>query len=258
MKRYIKLYSLTGLLCMCSFASAQKNIDEIIRDASNNYYVIKQKADAWFAERGMVGTGYKEFKRWEFLVRNNIEPDGTIPDFASRNNEALDNFRASNRRPEGTEAGVSNWIPLGQQDPTILPGDNQNGVGRTSSVDFVGSDIWVSTPGGGMWFGNSLGGSSYSWTAKTDGIPNLAVQDIEICPSNNNIMYAMTGAVGSASGYRSTGVLKSTDAGTTWLTTGLTFPGTGSVKGYKLLSSPSNTNILGALYCNGLFITPNW
>jgi hypothetical protein len=245
------------LCCMVSnTAIAQKTtIDDIIRDPSNNYFIIKQKADQFFQLNGMIGTGYKEFKRWEFMVKNNITADGILPDFVTNNQRALDNFNAANLRPDGVQAGVSNWIPLGQQDPTIEPGDAQNGVGRTSSLDFVGSDIWVSTPGGGIWFGNFLGGSSYNWTAKTDGIPNLAVQDIEICPSNTNIMYALTGAVGGFSGYRSTGVLKSTDAGNTWSTTGLTFPETGNVKGYKLLTHPTNTNIVWACTDNGLFRT---
>ncbi len=256
MNRYIKRLFVFAVFCgMVNGNLLAQTIDDILRDPSNNYFTIKQRAETFFAQRGTVGTGYKEFKRWEFLVRNNIATDGTIPDMVTKNQQALDNFRTSNRDPGGIEAGVSNWIPLGQPNPTIQAGDNHNGVGRTSSLDFIGSDIWVSTPGGGMWFGDFLGGSSYSWTAKTDGIPNLAVQDIEIAPTNTNIMYALTGAVGGASGYRSTGVLKSIDAGTTWATTGLSFPESGGVKGYKLLVSPSSANIVWACTDNGLYRT---
>lgn len=254
MNKYImKLTWIVFAFTFVGSIKAQNNIDEILRDPSNNYFVIKQKADAYFALRGIVGTGYKEFKRWEFLIKNNIPTSGMLPDLVKNNQDALTSFKAT--YPPTPLSGVANWIPLGQPNPTIQAGDPQNGVGRTSSLDFVGSDIWVSTPGGGMWFGDFLGGSSYGWTAKTDGIPNLAVQDIEICPTNNNIMYALTGAVGGASGYRSTGVLKSTDAGTTWATTGLSFPETGGVKGYKLLSHPSNTSIVWACTDNGLFRT---
>ncbi len=257
MKRIIKRIVVSFIFCVVYTNIHAQTIDDIIRDPSNNYFIIKQKAEAYFALRGTVGTGYKEYKRWEFLTKNNIEPDGTLPDFVNNNRQALEQFKTANRQILGPTAGVSNWIPLGQPNPTIQAGDNHNGVGRTSSLDFVGNDIWVSTPGGGMWFGNFLGGSSYSWTAKTDGIPNLAVQDIEIAPTNTNIMYALTGAVGSASGYRSTGVLKSTDAGTTWATTGLSFPESGGVKGYKLLVNPSSSSIVWACTDNGLYRTAN-
>lgn len=254
MKKFIFIFTLL-LLLFPSILSAQANIDEIMRDPSGNYFVIKQKANAWFQQKGIIGTGYKEFKRWEFLVRNNINRDGTIPDFAARNLEALNYFKANNAQPNGPLAGVSDWIPQGQPNPTIQAGDGQNGVGSIRSIDFSGSNIWVGTPGGGLWYGSFLGGSSYSWAPKTDGIPNLAVQDMEIAPTNSNIMYAMTGSVGGASGYKSTGVLKSTDAGTTWASTNLTFPVSGGVKGYKILCSSTNSNTVWACTTNGLYRT---
>ena len=248
------------LMFCCSLANGilyAQNIDAILRDPSNNYFVIKQKAEAYFTLRGTVGTGYKEYKRWEFITKNNIYSNGTLPDVVQNNQLALDNFKSANRQLVGITAGISNWIPLGQQDPTIQAGNGQNGSGSIRSIDFVGSSLWVGTPGGGMWKGVFAGGSNYNWTAKTDGIPNLAVQDIEISPTNTNVMYALTGAVGSASGYRSTGVLKSIDAGNTWTTTGLNFPESGGVKGYRLVVSSTSSNIVWACTDNGLYRTAN-
>ncbi len=259
MNRYIKRFSsLLVFLVIAGKGGFAQNIDAIIRDPSNNYYVIKQKADAYFQQYGTVGTGWKEFKRWEFLVKNNIERDGALPDFVRSNQAALDNFNANNIQPSGATGilgGIANWQPLGQANPTIQAGDPQNGVGSIRCMEFSGSNIWVGTPGGGMWLGNFLGGSSYSWSAKTDGIPNLAIQEIEIAPTSSNIIYALTGAVGSASGYRSTGVIKSVDGGNTWQTTGLSFPESGGVKGYRLLVSPTNSSIVWACTDNGLFRT---
>jgi hypothetical protein len=255
MNLYIKKLVLLLLCIVSSQVLLAQTIDDILRDPSNNYYIIKQKAEAYFAQRGTVGTGYKEFKRWEFLTKNNIASDGTLPDVVKKNQQAFDNFRTTNRSPVGIEAGISDWIPLGQLNPTILAGDGQNGSGSVRSIDFVGPDIWAGTAGGGMWFGNFFAGSTYFWTPKTDGIPNLAVQDIEIAATNNNIMYALTGAIGSASGYRSTGVLKSIDAGSTWATTGLDFPENGGIKGYKLLASSTNSSIVWACTDDGLYRT---
>ena len=257
MKRYIKKIVAVGFIGMLFSVNtkAQQNIDDIIRDPSNNYFTIKQKADAWFQQKGIVGTGYKEFKRWEFLVRNNIPADGTLPDFVKKNQEALDNFKANNIQPNSPLAGVANWVPLGQPNPTIQAGDAQNGSGSIRSIDFSGSNIWVGTAGGGLWYGAFAGGSTYNWTAKTDGIPNLATQDMEIAPTNSSIMYAMTGSVGNASGYRSTGVLKSTDGGTTWAQTGLSFPASGGVKGYKILCSSTSSSVVWACTTSGLYRT---
>lgn len=253
--KYLLLCFGLWILLQSSVGAQALNIDQILRDPSNNYYTIVEKAEAFFAQNGTVGTGYKEYKRWQFMVKNNIPPDGTLPDMVKNNEAALNKYKASQALKISPQATNSNWIALGQPNPTYPPGYNQNGVGRTSSLDFIGSDIWVSTPGGGMWFGNFVSGTTYSWSPKTDGIPNLAVQDIEIAPSNTNIMYALTGAVGSASGYRSTGVIKSTDAGNTWQLTGLNFPENGGTKGYKLLVHSSNSNIVWACTDAGLYRT---
>jgi hypothetical protein len=254
MKRFIKLFCIPIFLCSIQVA-AQQNIDEILRDPSNNYFVIKQKADSFFARVGTEGTGWKEFKRWEFLVRNNIFQNGDLPDFELLNRNAFSDYTAVYGRTNQVEGGVSNWIPLGQPDPTIEPGDAQNGVGALRCLEFSGSDIWVGTPGGGMWFGDFVSGSTYNWSPKTDGIPNLAVQDVMIAPTNSNIMYAITGAVGGASGYRSTGVLKSTDGGNTWATTGLNFPASGGERGYKILVSSTSSSIVWACTTLGLYRT---
>ncbi len=262
MKQIFKPFIIPLLLLCTMEVAAQQNIDEILRDPSNNYFVIKQKADSFFARVGTEGTGWKEFKRWEFLVRNNIFQNGDLPDFELLNRNALSDYTAIYGRTNQVEGGVSNWIPLGQPDPTIEPGDAQNGVGALRCLEFSGSDIWVSTPGGGMWFGDFVSGSTYNWTPKTDGIPNLAVQDVMIAPTNSSIMYAITGAVGGASGYRSTGVLKSIDGGTTWATTGLNFPASGGERGYKIVVSSTSSNIVWACTTLGLYRTTdggvNW
>lgn len=255
MKWLFKLAVLPLFLIFSPAASAQKNIDEVLRDPSNNFYTIQRKADSFFARVGTVGTGWKQYKRWEFSVRNNIMPDGAIPDFDVLNKQAYNEFKSIYGRNDFIEAGVSNWIPLGQQDPTIQAGDAQNGTGSLRCIEFNGSNIWVGGAGGGLWYGTFLGGSAYSWAPRTDGISNLSVQDVVVAPTNASIVYALTGAVGGASGYRSTGVLKSTDGGNNWSPTGLSFPANGGVKGYKIVCSSTSSNTVWACTTNGLYRT---
>jgi hypothetical protein len=261
MKRNIQWRWFGVGMCAFLFSAAQAQrptIDDIIRDPSNNYNVIQQKAEAYFRQYGTEGTGWKEYNRWAFLVRNNIGIDGTLPDMVQKNQEALDVFRTNNIQPSGATGiagGIANWTPWGQANPTIQAGDAQNGVGSIRCIERVGNDFWVGTPGGGIWFADFVSGSNYNWSARADGIPNLAVQEVRVAPTNASIMYALTGAVGGASGYRSTGVLKSVDGGNTWQTTGLSFPENGGVKGYKLVINPGNANIVWAGTDNGLFRT---
>jgi hypothetical protein len=255
MKKIFSVSLFVLALLWAGSTMAQKNIDEILSDPSNNYFVIKQKADSFFARVGTEGTGWKQYKRWEFSVRNNIQSNGDIPDFDRLNRQAYSDYKASAARNEFTEAGVSNWLPMGQLDPTIQAGDAQNGAGSLRCIEFSGSNIWSGGAGGGLWLGTFLGGSSYSWAAKTDGISNLSAQDVAIAPTSTNTMYLLTGAVGGASGYRSTGVLKSTDGGNNWATTGLSFPTSGGTKGYKIVCSPTNANVVWACMTSGLYRT---
>ncbi|MCX6319858.1 MAG: hypothetical protein NTW29_21445 [Bacteroidetes bacterium] len=255
MKKIFSLSLFAVALLWAGSTMAQKNIDEILSDPSNNYFVIKQKADSFFARVGTVRTGWKQYKRWEAFVRNNIQPNGDIPDFDRLNRQAYSDFKANYQRNEFTEAGVSNWLAMGQSDPTIQAGDAQNGAGSLRCIEFSGSNIWSGGAGGGLWLGTFLGGSSYSWVAKTDGVSNLSAQDVVVAPTSSSTLYLLTGAVGGFSGYRSTGVLKSTDGGNNWLATGLTFPVSGSVKGYKIVCSATNANVVWACTTSGLYRT---
>jgi hypothetical protein len=257
--QYIKHFLLS---CICitgttTILQAQQNFAEILRTSDNNFYTIKQRAEAYFARVGKVRTGWKDYKRWEAMVRPNIAADGKLPDFVTGNRLALETVRSSSFRTNQNfnEATTSAWQPLGQANPSIIPGNDQSGTGALRCMQFSGNDVWVGTPGGGIWYGDFVSGSTYNWTPKTDGLPNLAIEDIEFSRLNNNIMYALTGAVGGTSGYRSTGVIKSTDGGNTWSLTGLNFPEDENIKGYKLLIDPTDYNTVWAATDSGLYRT---
>lgn len=259
--QYIKYFVLSCILiaAVTPALQAQQNFAEILRTTDNNFYTIRQLAEAHFSRVGTVGTGWKDYKRWEAMVRPNIAADGKLPDFATGNRLAAELVRSSAFRNNQNyaEATTSAWQPLGQANPTIIPGNELAGTGALRCMQFSGNDVWVGTPGGGIWYGNFVSGTSYNWVPKTDGIPNLAIEDIEFSRLNNSIMYALTGAAGTASGYRSTGVIKSTDGGNTWSLTGLNFPENENIKGYKLLIHPTDYNTVWAATDSGLYRTTN-
>jgi len=244
-----------------------QTIDDIIRKSGNNFNTITQRAEAYFAQKGKIGTGWKEYGRWKAMVENNLLPGGVVPNMTARNEQALNNYKIKYPVPGSADnyavqAGNSLWTPLGQQNPTIEPGDNQNGVGCIRCLEWSGTNIWAGTPGGGIWYGDYVSGSTYNWNPRTDGLQNLAITDIEIAPTLPSKFYALTGAVGGASGYRSTGVIKSLDGGVTWNPTGLTFANDGDEKGYRLLVSNIISSTVWAATTDGLYRTTdngdNW
>jgi hypothetical protein len=253
------------LMLVLNLFSLAQNLDSVMAAGGNRYKDIVRNAEAYFAKYGTRGTGYNQYMRWKAMVKPNILDDGRVPDMDALNKTGYQKHIQEFPPLQGELAllaGVANWQPWGQATPTIAAGRNQNGSGSVRCIEWQGNDMWVGTPGGGIWFGDLVSGTTYNWSPRTDGIPNLAITDIEIAPTNNSIMYALTGAVGSASGYRSTGVLKSTDGGGTWNPTGLTFPENGNDRGYRILVNPANANIVWVASTQGLWRTTdgglNW
>ena len=119
----------------------------------------------------------------------------------------------------------------------------KRGVGRINNLTFDPNNdniLWVGSPSGGLW--KSIDGG-LSWTSNTDLLPNLGVSDIAIDPTNSNIMYIITGDRDSDDTY-AYGLMKSTDGGSTWNTTGLSFNVNSAYRGNRILIHPNNTNIL--------------
>ena len=83
---------------------------------------------------------------------------------------------------------------------------------------FDANIIWVGSPAGGLW--KSVDGGA-NWTTNTDNLPVIGVH-IAINPDNNQIMYIVTGDAYATDTY-SIGVLKSTDGGQSWNTTGISY-----------------------------------
>lgn len=203
------------------------------------------------------GKGYKQFKRWEWYWEPRILPDGKFPS----SSVTWDNYQEYlETHPDANERSGPNpnWTFKG---PSTTPG-GYNGLGRVNCMGFHPSNpntFWVGTPAGGLWK-TTNGGNS--WTTNTDNLPVLGVSDIAIDPSNANIMYIATGDGDLGSLYldgdtKSIGVLKSTNGGNTWSTTGLNWSTTAQKTIRRLLINPSNPQILIAAASDGIWRTTN-
>jgi PKD repeat protein len=213
--------------------------------------------------------GYKQFKRWEDFMAPRVYPSGDLSlpsttwerfqDYLNSNPDAMQQYQQSSAPsnsqsiggPSNNSVMSSNWTFSG---PTGAP--TGAGAGRVNFVRFDptnSSTIYVGAPAGGLWKSTNGGGT---WSSGTDFLTVIGVTDIAIDPTNTNTMYIATGD-GDAGDTYSIGVLKSTNGGTTWNTTGLSWTVNQGRTISKLLINPSNPQILLAFSSNGIYRTTN-
>ncbi|MBX3044603.1 MAG: T9SS type A sorting domain-containing protein [Ignavibacteriae bacterium] len=198
--------------------------------------------------------GWMQFKRWEWFWEQRTFPDGNFPDPMHTYNELM---KLRNQKSSDNEIlQGSDWENIGPETNT----GGYNGLGRLNCIeedpDYDGTTnrtIWVGSASGGLWKTTDDGAT---WTTKTDKLPSLGISGICINPSNKNIMYIATGDGDVADTY-SVGVLKSTDGGENWNTTGLNWTIQNNRVIRKLIMHPSNYDILYAATSIGIFKTTN-
>lgn len=217
-------------------ASAQPWMEGLTAGERNNFISIQSAFTRYWTGRDHTerSKGWKQFKRWEWFWSQRVDADGSFPDPMQLYRET----RALGTRGARTHEGTG-WVSLG---PDASPG-GYAGLGRLNCVrtDPGNPDLlWVGSASGGLW--KSIDGG-LSWTTATDELPTLGVTDIAIHPSNSSIMYIATGD-GDAGDTYSVGVLKSTDGGQTWATTGLNWSTSQQRTISRLLLSPADPNIL--------------
>lgn len=227
---------------MDQFYNRNKNSDSI-----NFYDIQKAFNEYWKNNKIERSHGWKQFKRWENFMEPRVYPSGKF----YPNQLWEETLKSNNDR-----SLVANWTPMG---PYNTPTDintpaYKRGSGRINCVAFHTFDantIYVGAPSGGFWK-TTTGGNS--WATTTDQLASIGVSDIVIDNINPEIIYIATGDGDGASTY-SSGILKSTDGGTTWNTTGSSHNITDHVTYRKLIQNPENNNILIAASNNGVYKT---
>lgn len=212
----------------------------LLHDNAEQYFKIKGKAK---------GSGFKPYKRWDYYWGSRANAAGAFPPANVRQDEWNKYISQAAIAPG---IGGSSWTSLG---PNSSDG-GYAGIGRINRVTFHPSDVntfFACTAGGGLWK-TSNGGSS--WTNLTASLSRLGTSDLVVDASNSNILYLATGDC-DAGDTPSIGVLKSTDGGVSWNSTGLTFNDGQYVYIYRLIRHSSNANILLAATSQGIYKTTN-
>lgn len=224
----------------------------------------------WKDKEPGKGSGYKNFKRWEYFWSSRVLPDGSFPavgarfsaweKYQQRQNPRRGQAGGGNGNSHSTQSG--NWVSIG---PFHSAG-GYTGIGRLNTIEFHPSDpntYFVGSPSGGLWQTTDNG---QSWFTHTDHLPSLGVSAIVVDYSNPQHIYIGTGDCdgGTAAGFtglnsrgdtHSAGILKSTDGGQTFQPTGLSWITQNTQYINRLLQHPTDSATLLAATSLGIYRT---
>lgn len=231
----------SGVVFLPAPLFAQNHLD-VLRENNFNLSFFDLQAQVEKNYRGKnkgKGSGYKQWKRYEWWQKMHLDPSGALVSIGEKSMEALEEMKLTPQM----QAANGNWTVIG---PTWNQGAG-TGNGRPNCIAFDPGNanvIFVGFPQGGIWRGQvNAGGTSAAWTPLTDDLTTNSIASIAVNPSNSNIIYALTGDGNRGDGF-SIGLLKSTNGGTTWKTTGLTFSRTDGQFGFKVLINPMRPSTL--------------
>jgi PKD repeat protein len=241
----LRLLALFALALSTFSAPAQQYLD-MIEAGTYPITAIQQAAKTHFdiVGRGQ-GSGYKQFKRWEYVALMELDNNGVKIPNAELALRARDyrQAEAANQAAKGSFA--ASWKQLGPTYYNATSGWNP-GVGRVTSIGIEAanpSHLIVGSPTGGVW--KSLDGGD-NWTPLTDNYSTVDVYALEISPYNNQ-HYLW----GSTSGR----IFRSLDGGATWLTSSNV---TGSGRVSRIQFHPTDPNVVYAVSeSTGLFRSTN-
>lgn len=208
----------------------------------NDYIKYKRKEEYWLQRLGWEGA---------FPAPNTLRESSV--QWLNENG----NLARSKRGRRG-----NTWSSIG---PNFNHGSGYLGNGRVNVIvadPNNSTTLWLGSPAGGIWKSTDGGAN---WLAFGDDIPSIGVSDIVIDPNDSDIMYIATGDKDGGSfsaltgGFtmdtKGVGILKTTDGGLTWNTTGLSKTEINMFFIHRLLMDPSNSNKLIAATRDGIQVS---
>jgi photosystem II stability/assembly factor-like uncharacterized protein len=232
MKNRCKLFLLFALSLGATVVQSQEYM-EMIDAEIFSVEEIRTNAEAHFLSSDKSrGSGYVQYKRWEYNAMRLMNEDGYLPTTAE-NIAEWERYNAYLNETSGIRQFTDdNWTELGPTSWSQTSSWNP-GVGRVTgiSIDKTNNDhIIISANTGGIWK-TTDGGAT--WAALNDNFSNMTFYSATIDPSNSSVYYA-----GANSGM----IFSSSDSGATWNL--LSDLGGSSVN--KVLVHPTNSNTMFA------------
>ncbi len=263
---------LTSLLLIVLFGSvslfSQNWLINVNQDKEFSFKEVEKSFnDYWNGKEPYKGSGFKQYKRMEWLIKPRFWKTDAIPNLAEAYKEYFDYSR--DKKNIDKMLAQPKWHSLG---PINKPTPNNSrlkaGVGRISCIAFASNSpkvIYAGSATGGIWKSTDRGAN---WAnLPLSALMSIGISDIAVAQSDNNIVYAGTGDA-DAAGFLganfsfSVGILKSTDAGDSWIPTNLAFQVPEKALVNRILIAPQNANLVYAATNKGIFKTTdggtNW
>lgn len=213
-----------------------------------NFFELQRNFQDYWNDREVTkGSGYKQFKRWEWYWETRVDENGNFPSAGRTLSEYTDYL---SKHGQNRSNNRSTWQTLG---PFSTFG-GYFGIGRINSVAFHPTDVntvYIGAAGGGIWK-TTDGGNTY--IALGDGLDAMGVSAIVIDPIDPNIIYIGTGDGDAADNY-SVGVMKSTDGGNTWNTTGLSWASQSGFLIKRMIMDPDDQDVIIIATNDGIYRT---
>ena len=234
---------------------------DMMQDESVNFYDVQRAFNLYWEGREVTkGCGYKPFKRWEYMMQDNILLDGgRLPaDYVMQEFQKFKSNQSSNyplapgSQPNNLNA-PGYWTPLGPKYMPVNGTGQPNGLGRINGIAFHPTDsniFYIGAPAGGLWKTIDQG---KTWKTTTDTLVSLGVSDIAIHPINPEIVFIGTGDR-DANDAAGIGVMKSTDGGDSW---SFMNSGMGNRTVSKLVIHPTRPDTMLAATNAGIYLTHN-
>lgn len=215
----------------------------MMQDPSVNFFQVQHAFNVYWENRPVTrSSGWKVFKRWEYMMQSRVSADGTRPA-----PDAV--FNAYESFADQTESLSGNWISYG---PSQIPSPGPPGylgLGRLNVIAFHPTNantLYVGSPSGGFWKTTDGG---LNWITTTDTMPTLGVSAIVADYSNPSKILIGSGDrdAGDAPGL---GVFKSLNGGSTWSASST---GMGNKTVGKIIQHPTTATIFLAATSGGVY-----
>ncbi len=237
-------------LISSSTVQAQHWVDLMLDEETNIYDVKAAFEEAWQGRTYERGKGWKQFHRWYWFMEQRTWPDGERMDPATTL-ELMEELRTL-RAQRGVMRDAALWESMG---PTTWLSTSYNpGNGRVNVVALDPNDpsiIYAGMPSSGLWRSND---NAATWTPLFTDLPSMGVSGIVVHPGSSDTIFIATGDGDGADTF-SAGVLRSSDGGSTWETTGLNWTITQSRTTRALRMDPADPRVMYCAASNGLFRT---
>ena len=198
------------------------------------------------------GSGHKPFKRWANHWEDYIDAEGSIA-LPSVLWEAWETKQESEAQQTPFGVPDENTIQWSNLGPSVVTNSSASisGQGRINTILKDPNNpqiLYVGAPAGGIWKSTDNG---VNWTPLSDALPQIGVSGIAIDPNDSNTIYIATGDDDAGDSY-SVGVMKSTDGGQTWNTTGLSYLWTLYKTTNEIFIDPTNHEHIWVASTDGL------